>query len=131
MIKVEWDNNEKTVIRLDYIAPIASWDEYHNAVKESYAMAKTQSHKVHFIHNPGSAAMPAGNAIGEIRRAMNHSPSNVGGVFMAISNDFARRVMQVVIRITVRSKIQFFFVSSVEEARRVIAIQQEKELTPQ
>ena len=35
MIQVSWDNSEKTVIRLDYFAPITSWDEYQNAVKES------------------------------------------------------------------------------------------------
>lgn len=131
MIQVNWDNSEKTVIRLDYFAPIASWDEYQNAVKDSFEMAKSQSHIVHFIHNPGSAAMPAGNAIAQIRRAISSTPSNAGGIYMAIHDDFARRVLQVVIRLTVRSKLQFFFVSSVDEARKVIAIQREKALTPQ
>jgi hypothetical protein len=126
LITVEWDNAEKTAIRLDYFDPVASWGEYQQAVKNSYELARSQSHSVHFIHNAGDAKMPNGNAIGEIRRAASTLPANAGSVCMVISNDFARRVMQVVGRLMIRQVKNFFFVSSVEEARSVIAIQEVK-----
>ena len=126
MINVAWDNAEKTVIRLDYYEPISSWEEYQEAVKESYEMAKTVSHTVDFIHNSQNAKMPEGNVIAQIRRAINASPANIASVLMVVSNDFARRVMEVVIRISIRQAKNFYFVSSVDEARQVIAIQNEK-----
>jgi hypothetical protein len=125
MINVEWDNAEKTTIRLDYFEPIASWDEYQNAVKESYEMARSQAQNVYIIHNPGEATMPAGNAIAQIRRAVHAAPANTTAILMVISNDFARRILQVVIKITMSRK-QFYFASSMEEARRVIEIQSER-----
>jgi hypothetical protein len=125
MITVEWDNTQKTVIRLDYFEPIASWDEYQNAVKKSYEMARSQATNVYIIHNPGKTAMPAGNAIAQIRRAVNAAPANTAAILMVISNDFARRILQVVIKITMSRK-QFYFVSTVEEAHRVIEIQSER-----
>jgi hypothetical protein len=128
MITVAWDNTEKTAIRLDYFEPIASWDEYRNAVKESFELAKSHNHPVHFIHNPQDAKMPAGNPIAEIRRAINGTPPNTASVLMVVSNDFARRIMEVVIRISVKQAKNFFFVSSVDEARRVVAIQEEKKI---
>jgi hypothetical protein len=126
MITVQWDNVEKTIVRLDYSDPIASWGEYQQAVKDAYNMAKSQPHSVHFIHNSQDSKMPDGNAIAEIRRAISGLPVNGGSVLMVISNDFARRVLQVVIRLMIRQAKNFFFVSSIEEARRVIAIQSEQ-----
>jgi hypothetical protein len=126
MITVEWDNAEKTIIRLDYFDPVASWGEYQQAVKESFELARSQNHTVHFIHNAGNATMPNGNAIGEIRRVISIMPPNAGSVLMVIGNDFARRVVQVVIRLMIRQAKNFFFVSSLDEARAVIGIQEEK-----
>jgi hypothetical protein len=125
MINVEWDNPEKTVIRLDYFEPIASWEEYQKAVKDSYEMVGSQAHNVYLIHHPGEATMPAGNAIAQIRRAVNAAPANTTAILMVISNDFARRILQVVIKITMSRK-PFYFVTSIEEARKLIEIQNER-----
>ena len=123
MIKVEWDNPEKTIVRLDYFDPVESWEEYQNAVKESYAMVRTQSHKVHLIHNPGKAQMPGGNAMAEIRRAIDLTPLNTGLVLMVISNMFARRITELMLKLTVNPK-NFQFVGTVEDARSKIKSQQ-------
>lgn len=34
MIKVYWDNEEQTIVRLDYHDPVESWEEYLEAVKK-------------------------------------------------------------------------------------------------
>ena len=35
MIEVYWDNDEQTIIRLDYADPVADWDEYRVAIKNA------------------------------------------------------------------------------------------------
>ena len=58
MIAVKWDNSQQTIIRLDYAAPVADWDEYDNAVEECYKMVAETPHPVAIIHNAGDTAMP-------------------------------------------------------------------------
>ena len=38
-ITVNWDDDQQTVIRLDYADPIKAWLEYVEAVRELYALA--------------------------------------------------------------------------------------------
>lgn len=120
MIQVYWFNNEKTIIRLDYESPVASWEEYHDAVRQSYDMARSVSHQVKLLHNPGNAAMPAGNALAELNRAFRKVPPNVDTVAMVITNSFARRIMQTVMYIMGLSQ-SYKIVQSVEEAEALLS----------
>lgn len=115
MIKVYWASEEERIVRLDYYDPIESWEEYTDAVKESYALARTKSHKVHFIHNPGKTSMPGGNAFAYIRRMMEIAPANTGNMVMIIGNPFARRIMELMLKISVGAK-NYYFVQNLEEA---------------
>lgn len=118
MIKVYWANSEQTIIRLDYYDPIESWDEYENAVKESYGLARTKSHKVHFIHNPGKTSMPGGNAFAHLRKVMELAPANTGNMVMVIANPFARRIMELMLKISVGAR-NYHFVQNIEEANKL------------
>jgi hypothetical protein len=115
MIKVYWASEEERIVRLDYYDPIESWEEYTDAVKESYALARTKSHKVHFIHNPAKTSMPGGNAFAYIRRMMEIAPANTGNMVMIIGNPFARRIMELMLKISVGAK-NYYFVQNLEEA---------------
>jgi len=120
MIHVYWFNDEKTIIRLDYESPVASWQEYHDAVNLSYDMAKSVSHQVKLLHNPGNAAMPAGNALAELNRAIRRVPPNVETVAMVITNGFARRIVQTVMYI-MRLSQSYKIVQSLEEAEALVS----------
>ena len=82
MITVYWNNPEENIIRLDYADPVATWDEYDNAVKQWHNMIRSKSGVVHTIHNPGSAKMPNGNAFMHVRRAIMNTPRNSGLIVM-------------------------------------------------
>ncbi|MCA9912057.1 MAG: hypothetical protein KC496_01855 [Anaerolineae bacterium] len=126
MIKVYWENEDQSIIRLDYSEPIESWDEYTSAVKESFAMIRTKPHKVHMIHNPGNTQMPGGNPFSIIGRLMDQLPANGGMIVMVIANPFARRMMDLLLKITIGAK-NYYFVKELDEAHNLIQAQQKKE----
>jgi len=118
MIKVYWANTDQTVVRLDYYDPIESWEEYEDASKESFAMVRTKPHKVHLIHNPGKTSMPGGNAFSHVRRVMDMAPANTDKVVMVIANPFARRMMELLLKISVGAR-NYHFVQNIEEANKL------------
>jgi hypothetical protein len=118
MINVYWNNPEESIIRLDYADPVASWDEYDNAVKQWHNMIRSKSGVVHTIHNPGSAKMPSGNAFMHVRRAMNNTPRNSGLIVMVISDFFAKSVIDILLRMAFSAN--FRMVNSLEEAETLI-----------
>lgn len=126
MIKVYWDNEEQTVVRLDYYDPVESWEEYLDAVKESFGMIRTKAHKVHMIHNPGKTQMPGGNPFSIIGNLMEQLPANGGMIVMVIANPFARRMMGLLLKITIGAK-NYHFVKELTEARDLIQGQQAKD----
>lgn len=115
MIKVYWADDEQTIIRLDYYEPVDSWEEYTDAVKESFTMIRTKAHRVHMIHNPGRTQMPGGNPFSIIGKLMEQLPANGGKIVMVIGNPFARRMMELLLRMTVGAK-NYHFVKELDEA---------------
>jgi phosphotransferase system IIB component len=120
MITVSWDNDEKTRIRVDYNDPVRSWDEYNAAVKEAADMIRSQEQTVHVIHNPGKTQMPPGNALMHVRRAIEQQPSNTGLTIMIISNPFARRILEVMIRLMAGRYRNLVMANSLEMAYQLI-----------
>lgn len=121
MITPMWDNAEKTIILVDYAAPVLSWDEYMLAVHRQMAMVQSQSHAVHLIHNTHDVPMPKGNALMYIRRAIEMQPANIGMVFMIIGNPFARRILETVVKMLPRYR-NLHFAQSLEEAYQQIEL---------
>ncbi len=128
MITVNWDPVLKNTVILQYSDPVNSWDEYRQAVATAYEMALSQSGKVNFIHNAGHTKMPSGNALAEVRATIRSAPANLGLVLMVVDNVAARRVLETIVRVILRSRVRF--VESFEEARHIamaaenVAVQQ-------
>lgn len=99
MIHVDWHDPEKTIIRLDYTPPIASWEEYQEAVAYSYDLARSVAHSVRLLHNPQDTPMPTGNPLEQILIAARKTPANVDAIAMVITNRIARRITKVALLI--------------------------------
>jgi hypothetical protein len=121
MIEVYWDNDEQTIIRLDYTDPIVDWDEYRSAVKKCYDMIEQISHIVNIIHNTGNAKMPSGNPFKHLQHAMYNTPSNTGCITMVITNWFARRMTMIVLQTFVRNYHgSYHWAKSLDEAYEIL-----------
>ncbi len=115
MIQVYWSQHSPNIICLDYSAPVITWDEYHTAIQEAYALAQTHPETVYFLHNPRYTSMPDGNPFPELQRAMENAPRNTGGILMVITNVFARRMMELMLKIA-NTDSGYYFIASEEEA---------------
>jgi|GEM_PF-3321745 len=124
MIDVVWDNPEQTIIRLDYYAPIASWEEYREAVNQAHRMARSINDTVHIIHNPGHVQMPSGRkqrALEELTITLNDIPQNIGVLVSVTLGTFERRVTRVVPQILLRAdNLHFYMVNSLETAYNLV-----------
>lgn len=124
MIRITWSKEIPCVICLDYVAPVKTWDEYHAAIQQAHELARTSSETVYFVHNPGTMPLPDGNPFPHIFRAMQIAPANTGGVLMLITNVFARRMMELLLK-AANVDAGYYFVSSMEDAQNLLnALQQ-------
>jgi hypothetical protein len=117
-ISVIWDNDEQTIIRLDYDEPVLSWSEYDSAVDESYQLVRKVTHPVDIIHNAGKVNMPKGSAFPHLQRAIRLQPANVKKIISVVSNLFARALLPIIIQHSVSRPITF--AKSLDEARALI-----------
>jgi hypothetical protein len=123
MISVKWDDEPKTIIRVDYHPPIESWMEYDNAIDQSYELAKSVQRQVYIIHNAGKARMPSGSPIPHVRRALFQSPPNIIGIAV-VEDAFASHMVSAMANLLLRGRVRF--VKSLEDAYALIYALQQK-----
>ena len=121
MIDVSWDNDEHTIIRLDYSDPVENWDIYQSAIDKCYAMIRDTPHTVDIIHNPGDTKMPPGIAFLQVNSALLRTPQNVGTVTVVLPvNSFVREIIALVLRVSARKRPETYrIVKSLDEAYQV------------
>ncbi len=119
-ITVNWDDDQQTVIRLDYADPIKAWPEYVEAVRESYALASAKLYRVDIIHAAGRTRMPPGSALPWLRRASKGIPQNIGLMVAIIDDPFARLIVPLVYK-TLPNSEKLKYVRSLDQARALIA----------
>ncbi len=118
---VIWDNNAQTAIRTEWQGNW-TWDEYHQALDEVARLMKSVSHPVDVINTSApNAVMPKGNPIPHFRRAAKQLPNNNRFTINTGRTGFAQTMMKIFRRMFPKLKVTFFFASSLEEARQIIA----------
>ncbi|MCA9912058.1 MAG: hypothetical protein KC496_01860, partial [Anaerolineae bacterium] len=110
-----WSNEAPNVVCLDYSAPVETWEEYHAAMQKAYDLAQAHPQTVYFLHNPRHTAMPDGNPFPELQRAMQNAPRNTGAILMVITNVFARRMMELMLKIA-NADSGYYFIASEDDA---------------
>jgi len=118
MIDVYRRENMAHIICLDHIAP-TSWEEYHAAIREAHNLAAATPGTVYLLHNLGNVPLPEGNAFPHLTDTLLDAPTNVGGNFMAIGNVFARRAMELALKIA-NMENSFFLIGDISEAQNLL-----------
>ncbi len=125
MIRVYWSERSPHVIHLDYTDPIASWEEYHEAICQATEMSRSKPGTVYLLHNPGITPLPDGNPFPHLHKAMEVAAPNTNGTLMVISNVYARRIMELMLKIA-SADDGHYFVSTVDEAYDLLETLQER-----
>lgn len=120
-IEVQWDNDERTIMRVDY--PEAwSWEEMYDAQTLGKEMADEIGHPYDVIHDLRKTTHLPPGAFSNLRRIMSRMhPLNRGNVYVGM-NPFIRAVwnsFSIVYSTLSRSK-KFFFADTPNHARIVL-----------
>jgi hypothetical protein len=123
-ITVQWDNEEKTIIRYDFTG---NWDwvEFRERAKEASALTRSVEHRVDSISNflPGTH-IPK-DAFIHFRRVMSDAPKNRGVNVIVGASQFIRVLVTVFSRIYKTLGERLIIADSLEDARVILAKRRE------
>jgi hypothetical protein len=118
-IEVQWDNEDHTVVMLEFKGAL-TWREYDEGVDKTYALMRTVDHKVDVIsYMHPSVRLPKGDAVSHIKRAFTVRPPNMRKGLLIGNDLFGEAVVRALIK--VKGLLQTYIaVESVDAARAMI-----------
>lgn len=120
---VEWDNEEKVIIRMTF-AGKWTWHDFYQANLEAVAMMKTVEHPVHFLVDfRQSQGIPGDSPFIHARNAITAIPDNWDIMVVVTNNPLLEHLVKV-FRITFyRLGAKTFTVTSLDDGYELIAQQ--------
>lgn len=119
-IDIEWDNDEKTIIRYDY-GKNWTWDDFRNAVDTSNKMFAEVEHTVDLIANFEQGTAPPMGALGRFKYAQETMPKNGGTIVVVGGGFFISTLVSAFSRIYKAMSHNLMVADSLDEARAKIA----------
>ncbi|MDX1991195.1 MAG: hypothetical protein SF029_02320 [bacterium] len=113
-ITVDWDNNEKTIIRQTYVGKW-TWDEFYASCEEFALLAQTVPHTVHMLIDMRHAGPLPGGALSHIG-ALNRLPPNMGRIVAVGVGSFVMRMFNVAAAVRPAVKERILIVATLDEA---------------
>ncbi len=118
-INVQWDNEEHTLVRWDFIGTW-DWNDFLAAQKASNELISSVPHRVDIIGDvSGSHQIPPG-AIARFRTYRRDDPPNAGRVVLVGASAYIRTMVEIFRGIFPNTGGNFTFADSLEEARSAL-----------
>jgi hypothetical protein len=118
-INVCWDDAAQTIIRLD-VRPY-TWEEFHSAFEEAFALAQTVPYRVDFIIDaPPTIHTPTPNYLPHLQLVFADVPANAGMFVLAGGSAFGKLIVSLFIDVVGWHK-RARLVASVAAARDLVA----------
>jgi hypothetical protein len=118
-INVQWDNEEHTLLRWDFMESWG-WDDFLAAQKASNDLITSVPQTVHIIGDVSRThASPAG-AIARFRTYRRDDPPNAGKVVLVGASAYIRTMVDIFRGIFPNTGGNFTFADSLEEARAAL-----------
>jgi hypothetical protein len=112
-IEIIWDNDHRTILRLDFEGSWA-WKDYDHAIEDAYHRVQEVTHTVDVMLNLlYSDPVPPLKSLKSFQRTLSQKPANVR-TFVAVSNDTFACGLCV-------SFLKALAVSTLEQARALLA----------
>ena len=123
MIQVNWDEKDKSIIRLE-ISGEWTWEEYHDGTHKIAELMNTVDYRVDVIMEMGDAGpLPMSAASLHLHSGLERTPENHGVTVIVEADKLTRMVIESLDRVLPAARDHFFFAGSVSAARRVILVQ--------
>ncbi len=126
-ITVQWDNDEKTVIRYD-VSDNWTWDEFRQAVEQIHAMIDTVSHTVDAIANLENGNFLPSGSLWQARNVASRSHPRAG-MTVIVKGSYMMQSLYGLFR-SLYGKMGFYvnihFAPTLEAARALLEAEREK-----
>ena len=119
-IKVQWDNEEHTLLRWDFVG-IWNWNDFQAAQKESNALINSVSYTVDIIGDVSQSHHVPPGAIGQFRTYRRNDPENTGRVVLVGASIYIKTIVEIFRGMFPNTGGNFTFANSLDEARSVLA----------
>ena len=121
-VTVEWDNEEKTVVRMR-LDGNWTWDEVYPASQEGYAMLESVSYVVDLIMDMRQSRGIPNSSIFHARNTIGKRHPRTGLTVFVGANTLFFTIWRVFNRVyaSLRVEQQFTFADKIEEAREMLA----------
>lgn len=129
-VNIEWDNEAKTIMRMEYVGRW-TWEELYAATAKSHEMFDEITHKADFIHNWLQSGGVPSNAIVHTKNLIEKRHPNVGVVVLVWNNSLIKATWTAFSKIYpgIMKRYTFWMSPSVEEARdRLMQFHAEEQL---
>ena len=115
-ITVNWDNDDKTVIRYDF-ADKWDWADFRAATVEAFALTRSVPHRVDSISNFHLGANLPPDALFQFSRIMKVAPSNRGTTVIVGGTTFINNLVSIFSKIYKPLGKRLLIASTLDEAR--------------
>jgi hypothetical protein len=119
-ITVDWDNVERTAVRMNFEARW-DWSDYGTAQKICNALIQSVSHTVDVIADIHCSPHAPHDVIVYYRNYTRTRPENTGQIILVGASTFVRSLVQTLLQLLPNAGTRFAFADSLEDARRLSA----------
>jgi hypothetical protein len=118
-INVQWDNDEHTLVRWDFIG-MWDWNDFLAAQKASNDLINTVPHTVDIISDVSQSPHVPPGAIGRFRTYRRNDPANAGRVVLVGASIYIKTIVEIFRGMFPKTGGNFTFADSLEEARATL-----------
>ena len=119
-VKVQWDDEAKTIIRQIYEGDIIL-DDYYIATNEFVTLAKSVPHTIHSIMDRTKVRKNSGSTLRVMQYANNRLPPNMGLSIIVKANLITRMMVDMGKKFAPKLTAGVMYCDTLEEAHQIIA----------
>jgi hypothetical protein len=119
-IQVQWDNEDKTILRYQYEGAW-TWDDLYTALAQGYEWIDTVDHTVDIIIDLRQSSIIPSSALTHARNLDKHRHPRIGLTIAVGANRFIQLLADTFKRLVPSVASQYTLLATLDEARALIA----------
>lgn len=114
-IHVDWDNDQKTILKYTFIRQL-KWEDYYQALRKGREMMATVTHHVCILNDMRQLEYFPPNFVSTARSVIADRPSNTGLAIFLTSSNFFKILHKVLAQVIPNVPTDYILVASEGEA---------------
>ena len=128
-VTVEWDNDEKTILRYIFTGRLR-WGDYYPALQQGREMMDSVSHKVCILNDMRNLDYFPPNMVSNARSVISSRPANTGLAIFLTRNSFFKVLYKIIAQVVPEVPTGYLLVDDADEAYRRLNAWLDENQTP-